>query len=94
MPVTYIKLYKDGAWQKVEQDRVERFLELGWAKDQEDKSHYGSKEKIVAVAEVTSSESEELEQECPNCGGDHAYEACEEDNWTYSEDELPNKEEN
>lgn len=93
MPVTYIKVYKDGAWQKVEQDRLQRFLDQGWALDQEEKSL--SKDKISVSAEVTSkevveeqSEEEELHEDevCPDCDEEPC--VCEDD------DELPTNEEN
>jgi len=58
MPVTYIKIYKGGEWQKVEADRLQRFLDEGWSTDnptQGKKSQpKGKKEKISASAEVTS----------------------------------------
>lgn len=57
MPVNYVKLWKDGAWQKVEADRVERFVELGWSQVNEEKSL--TKDKITVSAEVTSNVVEE-----------------------------------
>ena len=41
MPIKYVKIYKDDAWQKVESDRLQRFLELGWSEKQPapEKSH-------------------------------------------------------
>jgi hypothetical protein len=89
MPITYVKLYKDGAWQKVESDRVERFLELGWTKDQEAKSL--TKDKISVSAEVTSSKSEdEVEDWDPLSGESWA----DSEESMFVDDELPNDEEN
>lgn len=94
MPVTYVKMIDlDGVVQSVEQDRQERFLAIGWTiqssgnKKSQVKS---SKNKISAKAQVTSDEEvvEETKEECPNCGGEHPYEDCSEDNWTYSEDDF------
>lgn len=71
MPVKYVKMKKDGGWQNIEADRVERFLEEGWSMVDEPKSEKrsprkSSKDAITADAQVTSSESEEediVEQE-------------------------------
>ena len=71
MPVKYVKMKKDGGWQNIEADRVERFLEEGWSLvDQSEPKkrspRKSSKEVITADAQVTSSESEEediVEQE-------------------------------
>lgn len=64
MPVKYVKMKKDGGWQNIEADRVERFLEEGWTLvDQPDAKkrspRKNSKEVITVDAQVTSSESEE-----------------------------------
>ena len=63
MPIKYVKIYKDDAWQKVESDRLQRFLELGWSEKQpapEKKSPAkASKNKITADAQVTSKQSDE-----------------------------------
>ena len=32
--VKYIKMWKDGSFELIEEDRVERFLATGWSKDQ------------------------------------------------------------
>lgn len=100
MPITYVKLWKDGAWQKVEEDRVERFVELGWSRSIEEKSL--TKDKITVSAEVTSSKSDN--DICEDCGHDPC--DCPEEwdpsqgDWADSEeamivdDELPNDEEN
>lgn len=57
MPVTYIKIWKNGEWQKVESDRLQRFLDEGWSADQPKSKKKsptkGSKNKISASAEVT-----------------------------------------
>ena len=103
MPITYVKLYKDGAWQKVESDRVERFLELGWSRSTEEKSL--TKDKITVSAEVTSSKSEN-EDVCEECENDPC--DCEPEDWdplsgedwadseesVSVDDELPNNDEN
>jgi len=95
MPVTYIKMIDlDGNIQRIEEGRQKRFLAIGWQladPSKEKKSQVkSSKNKVSAKAQVTSEEEvvQELEQECPNCGGNHAYEECGEDNWTYSEDDF------
>lgn len=60
MPVNYVKIYKDGAWQKVESDRTQRFLDLGWSLAPEDKSL--TRNTVTAAAEVTSNVVEEIEE--------------------------------
>jgi len=63
MPVTYVKMKKDGGWQNIEADRVQRFLDEGWtmvSPESEKRSpRKDSKNKIIVDAQVTSSESEE-----------------------------------
>lgn len=106
--VKYIKMYKNGeSPAMIEEGRVERFLEQGWLtvepsidKEGSQKSK-SSKNKITAVAQVTSktSDEEEVSAEpskdelesipCVSCGSEeHAYKDCGEDNWTFSEDDL------
>ena len=65
MPVKYTKMYKDGAWQKIEEDRVERFLDEGWTIEPESEKKSpskGSKDKITAQATVTSKPSSDEEE--------------------------------
>lgn len=96
----YVKMIdNNGQTVKVEQDRVNRFLDEGWKLNEpasEKKSQAkGKKDKISASAEVTSQPVvEEIEQECPECGGDHAYENCDKDeDWDILEDDdIANKE--
>ena len=85
----------NGEVQSVEEGRVNRFLSEGWTivgQPKEEKKvtkSKGSKDKITADAQVTSKASEEIEQECPKCGGDHAYENCDQDeDWDFSEDDF------
>jgi len=63
MPVTYVKMKKDGGWQNIEADRVQRFLDEGWTmvspKSEKRSPRKDSKNKIIVDAQVTSSESEE-----------------------------------
>lgn len=92
MPVTYIKVWKDGAWQKVEEDRLQRFLEQGWALGQEEKSL--SKDKISVSAEVTSKEVVEEELEEEDSYEDEVCPECDEDPCVCDDDELPTNEEN
>jgi len=75
--VKYIKMWKDGSFELIEEDRVERFLATGWSKDQtvaEKKSPAKSKKnKITANAQVTSIKKEEIEEEWdPESGEDWA----------------------
>ncbi|WKW35130.1 hypothetical protein [Phage DSL-LC06] len=60
MPVQYTKLWKNGEWQKIEQDRIQRFLDEGWTLDpkSEKQSQAASKDRITAEAHVTSTKSE------------------------------------
>ena len=66
--VKYIKMWKDGSFELIEEDRVERFLEEGWTLSndgatQEKKSPAkGSKNKITADAQVTSIKKDEEEE--------------------------------
>ena len=84
MPINYVKLWKDGAWQKVEADRVERFLEVGWSTSNEKKSL--TKDKITVSAEVTSNVVEDVQEDV--CA------ECEEDPCVCLDNELPEEEEN
>jgi len=63
MPVTYVKMKKDGGWQNIEANRVQRFLDEGWTmvspKSEKRSPRKDSKNKIIVDAQVTSSESEE-----------------------------------
>lgn len=83
MPIKYVKMYKNGSWEFIQEDRVNRFLEEGWTvgSTQEKKSPAkSSKNKITADAQVTSSdkvEEEEIEDVLE-----------EEDNWTFSDQDF------
>ena len=86
MPVKYVKMYKNGSWEFIQEDRINRFLEEGWTMNndgstQEKKSPAkSSKNKITADAQVTSSdkvEEEEIEDVLE-----------EEDNWTFSDQDF------
>ena len=92
MPVKYIKIYKDGAWQKIEEDRLERFLSQGWSLGQEEKSL--SKDKISVSAEVTSKEVVEEEHEEDLYEDEEVCPECDEDPCVCDDDELPTNEEN
>lgn len=84
MPVTYVKMYKDGEWQKIESDRVERFQDEGWSLDPVKKSL--TRNAITASAEVTSNVVEEIEEvEDPDWNDDLE---------DLLDDELPENEEN
>lgn len=89
MPVKYTKMYKDGSWQKIEEDRVERFLEEGWTiepKSEKKSQGKGSKNKIAASATVTSKPSlEETENNSLESWGDDPEEI---DTLTFSEDDF------
>ena len=98
MPTQYTKMIdNNGQIINVENDRVNRFLSEGWTlvdqpKEEKKSQAKSSKKKITADAQVTSS-NETLEEEiqaehCENCGGEHDYKDCDEDNWTYSEDDF------
>jgi len=60
MPIKYVKMYKDGTWENIQDDRVERFLEVGWSltpPSEKKSQRKGSKNKITAEAQVTSIET-------------------------------------
>lgn len=63
MPVTYVKMKKDGGWELIQEDRVQRFLDEGWTmvspETKKRSPRKDSKNKIIVDAQVTSSESEE-----------------------------------
>ena len=62
MPVKYVKMWKDGTWELIQEDRVDRFLEVGYSLEpsSEKKSPAkASKNKITADAQVTSKQSDE-----------------------------------
>ena len=91
MPKKYIKIWKDSQWQKVSEDRLQRFLDQGWGTDAEqdlESQSNSSKNRITASAEVTSNPEvvEETQEEvCEDC----EQEPCE-----CEDDELPINEEN
>ena len=62
MPIKYVKMWKDGTWELIQEDRVNRFLEVGYTMEpaSEKKSPAkASKNKITADAQVTSKQSKE-----------------------------------
>ena len=62
MPVKYVKMWKDGTWELIQEDRIDRFLEVGYTLEpsSEKKSPAkASKNKITADAQVTSKQSDE-----------------------------------
>lgn len=84
MPPKYVKIYKDGEWQKIESDRVERFQDEGWSLDPVKKSL--TRNAITASAEVTSIVEEQIDEvEDPDWN---------EDLEEMFDDELPENEEN
>jgi hypothetical protein len=75
--VKYVKMWKDGSFELVEEDRVERFLAVGFTLDEataEKKSpaKRGKKNKITADAQVTSIKEDEEEEWDPLTGEDWA----------------------
>ena len=91
MPKTYVKIWRDGNWQKVSEDRVQRFLDQGWGLDvdSEIKSQSkGSKDRITAQATVTSNPGVIEETQEDVC------ETCEQESCVCEDDELPTNEEN
>ena len=88
MPVKYVKMWKDGTWEFIQEDRVDRFLEVGYTMQpsSEKKSPAkSSKNKITADAQVTSKQSEEAEISVD--------ETVDEEDWTQDfDDELPKEE--
>ena len=75
--VKYVKMWKDGSFELVEEDRVERFLAVGFTLDVEPKAEKksqakGRKNKITADAHVTSIKTEEEEEWDPLSGEDWA----------------------
>lgn len=62
MPIKYVKMWKDGTWELIQEDRVDRFLEVGYSLEpsSEKKSPAkASKNTITADAQVTSKQSKE-----------------------------------
>ena len=58
MPVSYTKIFKNGEWQNIESDRLQRFLDEGWSTKEQPKTGKksqtkGKKNKVSASAEVT-----------------------------------------
>jgi len=75
--VKYVKMWKDGSFELIEEDRVERFLAVGFTLDEataEKKSpaKRGKKNKITADAQVTSIKEDEEEEWDPLSGEDWA----------------------
>ena len=74
----YVKMWKDGSWEFIQEDRVERFLEVGFSLEKpeptsEKKSQAkGRKNKITADAQVTKKSEEEEEVWDPLSGEDWA----------------------
>ena len=85
----YTKMWKNGSWEKIQEDRVERFLSEGWTleKPTEEKvtKSKGSKNKITADAQVTSKASEEKENYSVESWGDDPDAI---DTLTFSEDDF------
>lgn len=72
----YVKMWKDGSFELIEEDRVERFLAVGFTLDEQPKAEKkspakGSKNKITADAHVTSIKEDEEEWD-PLTGEDWA----------------------
>jgi hypothetical protein len=90
MPIKYIKMYKNGSWEYIQEDRVNRFLEEGWtlSATQEKKSPVKrSKNKITANAQVTSTEVVEEEHVCDeNCEHDSDWDL--DEDWADSEESV------
>ena len=65
MPVKYVKMIKDGKIEKIQEDRVERFLEVGFelVEASTRKKSQSSKDKISATAQVTSISEEEADED-------------------------------
>ena len=75
--VKYVKMWKDGSFELIEEDRVERFLAVGFSFDEEPKAEKkspvkGRKNKITAGAQVTSIKPDEEEEWDPLSGEDWA----------------------
>lgn len=73
----YVKMWKDGSFELIEEDRVERFLAVGFTLDEEPKAEKkspakSSKKKITADAQVTSIKEDEEEEWDPLTGEDWA----------------------
>ena len=73
----YVKMWKDGSFELIEEDRVERFLAVGFTFDEEPKAEKkspakGRKNKITADAQVTSIKEDEEEEWDPLTGEDWA----------------------
>jgi len=88
MPIKYTKMWKDGSWEFIQEDRVNRFLDEGWTKQPESEKKVtksnGSKNKISAKAQVTSKASEEKVEEV-KVEEDNIQE---QDNFTFSYDDF------
>lgn len=99
----YVKMWKDGSFELIEEDRVERFLAVGFTFDEEPKAEKkspvkGRKNKITADAQVTSIKEDE-EEEWDVFGGEDWADSVESvsapEGETVSDDESNNaKEEN
>lgn len=50
----------------------------------------GRKLHIIDSGSVALKPAKQQLQKCDNCGGDHPYEDCDQDNWTYSEKDFDN----
>ena len=65
MPIKYTKMYKEGSWEYIQEDRVERFLDEGWTiqptSEKKVTKSKRSKNKITADAQVTSKETSQEE---------------------------------
>jgi hypothetical protein len=78
MPIKYVKMFKNGSWEYIQEDRVNRFLEEGWTLENQSPVQgkkspaKGRKNKITADAQVTSIKAEETEEWDPTTGEDWA----------------------
>ena len=89
MAVTqYTKMIdNNGELQYIEEDRIQRFLGEGWQLADQPKPEKKSGD--ITVGDKTWTEEELNSEPCINCDDeDHSYMECDEDNWTFSEDDF------
>lgn len=88
----YIRIYKGMDSKLIEHDKLTRFLDAGWQEQTSTKKTTSKRKLKIAEPEVKTSTkitNEELVDQIK-----HSEQDLSEDNWTFSEDDFNNNEEN
>jgi len=89
----YITIHKDQESKKIEADRLQRFLDAGWTEKTSNTSTKKTSKRKLKIAEPEVKQSTQLSNEDLIEQIKHSEMDLEEDNWTYSEDDFKNNNE-